>query len=50
MAAIMGAISAYIQMEKQPPSVTTGDKPQLKINRVVDFQRTEADESTNNAD
>jgi len=31
IAAIIGAITAYIQMEQQPPSVTPGSKPQPKI-------------------
>jgi len=30
IAAIMGAITIYIQMEQQPPSVTPGSKPQPK--------------------
>jgi len=34
MAAIMGAISAYIQMEQQPFSPTHEAKPQPEVSRV----------------
>jgi hypothetical protein len=43
IAAIMGAVNAYIQMEKQPPSVastvTPRVEPQPKVSRWKIFRR-----------
>ncbi len=44
MAAIMGAITAYIQMEQPPPSVTPGGKLQPKVSQGDDSQTTRVNE------
>ena len=39
IAAMMGAVNAYIQMEQQPPSVAPMIKPQPKVSRWKIFKR-----------
>ncbi len=39
IAAIMGAVNAYIQMEQQPPSEIPRVKPQPKVSRWKIFRR-----------
>ena len=39
IAAILGAIAAYIQMEQQPLPVNPGSKPKPQVNRLQTSKR-----------